>query len=219
MKDVLTFLEKKYCDTLALQVGGCPPEVRNWFFNEFEKKDLRSPKKMKFRLLRNWPRLKGLKKFLHFHFLGQKRFSLEGLDALIPMLDYLLRKGTAREMKSLVIGMAHRGRINVLINILKQSPKIIFAEFQKSFHSFFDEKTWTRDVKYHLGFSSKRQTPNGDCNLYLGYNPSHLEASASVIVGMTRAIQRNNADTKKQKNGCLCFNSWRCGFLRSRSCE
>ena len=199
LKDILAFLEKTYCNTLALQVGGCPPEIRDWFFNEFERKDFSLSREDEIQAFKELSHAEGLEKFLHFHFLGQKRFSLEGLDAIIPMLDYLLHKGTSRKMKNLVIGMAHRGRINVLINILKQSPKVIFAGFQKSFHNLFDEKNWTRDVKYHLGFSSRTQTSHGVCSLYLGYNPSHLEANIPVISGVTRAIQRNNKDTENRK--------------------
>ena len=142
----------------------------------------------------------GLEQFLHFHFLGKKRFSLEGLTALIPMLDYIIEKGTAKEMTNLVIGSSHRGRINILINILKQNPEVIFADFEESSHSLFNEKNFTRDVKYHLGFSSERQTKNGPCSLYLGYNPSHLEAIGPVICGVSRAIQRKNKDTKKRKS-------------------
>ena len=117
------------------------------------------------------------------------------------MLDYLIEKGTALEMIDLVLGMSHRGRLNVLVNILKQDPAVLFAGFHGKFNSFFFDKysiTW--DVKYHLGFSSKRKTVHGDCDLYLGYNPSHLEAIGPVISGVTRAIQRKNKDTGRRKS-------------------
>lgn len=201
LKDVLTFLETKYCNTLALQVGGCPPPVRQWFFNEFEKKDFLLFKVEKIKAFNELAKAESLEKFLHFRFLGKKRFSLEGLSALIPMLDYLLEKGTGMAMKNLVIGMSHRGRINVLINIMKQNPKVIFSEFEDSSNNpMFDEQSFTRDVKYHLGFSSKRATQNGPCSLHLGYNPSHLEAIGPVICGVSRAIQRANEDTKERKS-------------------
>lgn len=200
LKDVLAFLEEKYCHTLALQVGGCSPKVRQWFFNEFEKKDFLLSKQDKIRAFTELVKSTGFEKFLHFRFLGKKRFSLEGLDALIPMLDYLLEKGTSKEMKNLVIGMSHRGRINVLINIMKQNPKVIFSDFEESPNNLvFDLASFTRDVKYHTGFSSQRQTQNGPCSLYLGYNPSHLEAIGPVICGVSRAIQRKNKDTQRRK--------------------
>ena len=201
LKDVLLFLEEKYCNNLALQVGGCPPQIREWFFNEFEQKNFLLSKEEKIQAFKELVKGTSLEEFLHFRFLGKKRFSLEGLDALIPMLDYLLEKGTSMEIENLVFGMSHRGRINVLINILKQNPKVIFSEFEESPNGLvFDEKSFTRDVKYHLGFSSQRETKNGTCSLYLGYNPSHLEAIGPVICGVSRAIQRRNEDTKRRKS-------------------
>lgn len=201
LKYVLAFLEEKYCHHLALQVGGCPPPVKNWFFNEFEKKDFLLSNEEKIQAFKQLAKASGLENFLHFRFLGKKRFSLEGLDVLIPMLDYLLEKGTTKQMTDLIIGMSHRGRINVLINILNQKPQVIFSEFEDSpDHLLFDEKNFTRDVKYHIGFSSKRQTKSGPCALYLGYNPSHLEAIGPVICGVSRAIQRRNKDTEFRKS-------------------
>ncbi len=200
LKDVLVFLEEKYCNHLALQVGGCPPQVRKWFFNEFEQKDFPLSKAEKAQAFRELVKASSLEKFLHFNFLGKKRFSLEGLDALIPMLNYLIEEGTGKEMKNLVIGMSHRGRINVLINVLNQNPQVIFSEFSGSPNDFvFDDQSFTRDVQYHLGFSSQRETKNGPCSLYLGYNPSHLEVIGPVICGVSRAIQRSNKDTTKRK--------------------
>ena len=201
LKDVLAFLEEKYCQTLALQVGGCPPLVRKWLFNEFERKDFTLSQEEKAQAFKELAKAVTLESFLHFRFLGKKRFSLEGLDALIPMLDYLLEKGTAKKMTNLVIGMPHRGRINTLINIMRQNPKTLFSEFDGDERSLnFDEKNWIQDVKYHLGFSSQRQTKNGLCSLYLGYNPSHLEAIGPVICGIARAIQRKNKDIKSRKS-------------------
>ena len=201
LEQVLTFLENKYCQTLALQVSGCRPEVKNWFYKEFETKDFLLSQKEEQRAFENLSLAEGFEAFVHFHFLGKKRFSLEGLDSLIPMLDYLLDKGTALEMSDLVIGMSHRGRLNVLVNILKQDPAVLFAGFHGKFNAdFFDKNSATWDVKYHLGFSSCRKTSHGDCDLYLGYNPSHLEAIGPVISGVTRAIQRKNKDIEKRKS-------------------
>ena len=199
LKDVLNFLEQTYCQKLALQVGACPPKIRDWFFKEFEQKSFVLSKEEKREAFQSIVRADGIEKFLHFNFLGKKRFSLEGLDALIPMLDYLLEKGTSMEMKNLIIGMSHRGRINVLVNTLRQDPKVIFSNFESSYKLDFKEESFTQDVPYHLGFSSQRQTQKGVCSLYLGYNPSHLEAIGPVICGVSRAIQRRNKDTKMRK--------------------
>ena len=201
LKEVLSFLEEKYCGGLALQVGDCSPQVRAWFFKEFEEKDFYLSKEEKIQTFTELSNAVSLEEFLHFRFLGKKRFSLEGLDALIPMLDYLLNKGTNLEMKHLIIGMSHRGRINVLANILKQNPQVIFSDFEKSNpNANLEEEKFTRDVKYHLGFSSERETESGPCSLYLGYNPSHLEAINPVICGVSRAIQRQQQDTKRRKS-------------------
>ena len=201
LKEVIAFLENKYCGSLALKVSSCHPSVKKWFFNEFENKKFILSEDNKKQAFKKLAQAESFEKFIHFHFLGKKRFSLEGLDALIPMLDYLLKQGTAKEMKNLVIGMSHRGRLNVLVNILKQNPQVIFSEFEgHSKDSIFDEDHITWDVKYHLGFSSKRQTSNGECAVYLAYNPSHLEAISPVICGISRAIQRANQDTERRKS-------------------
>ncbi|MBC6414985.1 MAG: 2-oxoglutarate dehydrogenase E1 component [Bdellovibrionales bacterium] len=200
LKDVISFLESKYCQTLALEVSGCHPKVKKWFYEEFEKKDFSLSAEDELRAFEQLLGADSFEKNVQFYFLGQKRFSLEGLDSLVPMLDYLLQKGTAYEMKDLILGMSHRGRLNVLVNILKQNPSVLFAGFRGKFNnSFFDENSMTWDVKYHLGFSSRRKTPRGDCDLYLGYNPSHLEAIGPVICGVTRAVQRKNKDMERRK--------------------
>ena len=201
LKEVIAYLEETYCGSLALKVSACHPSVKKWFFNEFENESFVLAKDDKIQAFKKLAQAEGFENFTHLHFLGKKRFSLEGLDVLIPMLDYLLKKGTAKEMKNLVIGMSHRGRLNVLVNILKQSPQVIFSEFEGySKDSIFNEKHITWDVKYHLGFSSKRKTQNGDCDVYLAYNPSHLEAIDPVVCGVSRAIQRANQDTERRKS-------------------
>ena len=202
LREVIQFLEETYCGSLALQAGGCPPEVRAWFFSEFEKQKFILTKEQKLAAFACLAEAESLEKFLHSRFPGKKRFSIEGLDSLMPLLEYLLEKGAADlEMRDLAIGMAHRGRVNVLINLMKQDPKVIFSEFGDWANGhLFNQGNWTGDVKYHLGFSSERQTSGGPCRLYLGYNPSHLEAVNPVICGMTRALQRRNKDTKRRKS-------------------
>ena len=201
LKEVITYLEKTYCGSLSLQASSCHPSVKKWFFHEFENKKFVLSKQDKLQAFKKLAQAEGFEKFIQFHFLGKKRFSLEGLDVLIPMLDYLLKKGTAKGMKNLVIGMSHRGRLNVLVNILKQNPQVIFSDFAGySKDSIFSEDHITWDVKYHLGFSSRRKTNNGGCEIYLAYNPSHLEAISPVVCGVSRAIQRANQDTEKRKS-------------------
>ena len=197
LKKVLEFLEKTYCSTLSLSVGSCHPEVRQWFFKEFEGSSFQLTSDQKVKAFNHLVEGESLEKFLHFRFMGKKRFSIEGLDSLMPSLQYLLEKGVQLGMTDLTIGMAHRGRINVLINLMKKDPRVIFSEFEGKIN--LEDDHFTGDVKYHLGFRSQRDTEHGSCSVYLGYNPSHLEAVNPVVCGMTRAIQRKNQDTKNRK--------------------
>jgi len=132
----------------------------------------------------------GLERYLHSKYVGQKRFSLEGGESLIPLLDELVQFAGAQEMKEVVIGMAHRGRLNVLVNILGKTPSELFAEFEGT----KEVKELTGDVKYHLGFSSNMDTPGGPVHLALAFNPSHLEIVAPVVEGAVRARQWRRGD-------------------------
>jgi 2-oxoglutarate dehydrogenase E1 component len=137
----------------------------------------------------------GLEKYLGFKYVGQKRFSLEGGDSLIPMLDTIVNRGAQSGVKEIVIGMAHRGRLNVLVNVVGKDAKDIFAAFEgKGVLS-----THSGDVKYHLGASSNVITPYGNIHLALAFNPSHLEIVSPVVQGSVRARQRRRSDTN-QKN-------------------
>ena len=200
LANTISFLEKTYCGTIALQVGGSSPEVQDWFFNEFEKQEWSLKPKEKKQVFLDLTKAHSLENFLHFRFMGKKRFSLEGLDVLIPMMEYLLKEGTKLNVKEMAIGMAHRGRLNMLAHFMKQDLRLIFSKFEDNLkNNLFNGGDWTGDVKYHLGFSSKRDTPNGSCSLYMGYNPSHLEAINPVLSGIARAMQRRREDTKTRK--------------------
>ena len=203
LKKHIEFLENTYCKTITLQVGGCPPQVRDWFFNEFENKSFILSLEEKRKALYDLIHTESLDHFLHFHFLGKKRFSIEGLDTLLPMLEYLLEKNTSLEAKELIIGMAHRGRINVLTLFMKKEPHVLFFELEekkiRSAKNLSDTEAFTGDVKYHIGFSSERKTKNGLCGLHLGFNPSHLEVINPITCGMARALQRKNKDTTRRK--------------------
>ncbi|HHH39668.1 MAG TPA: 2-oxoglutarate dehydrogenase E1 component, partial [Sedimenticola sp.] len=136
----------------------------------------------------------GLEKYLHTRYVGQKRFSLEGADSLIPLLDELLQRAGANDIREAVIGMAHRGRLNVLTNILGKSPRELFEEFEgrKSPEHFKS----SGDVKYHMGFSTDIETPGGFLHLALGFNPSHLEIIDPVVEGSVRARQQRCGDRR-----------------------
>ena len=198
--EALSFLKATYCDSLALQVGGCPPEVRDWFFKEFENPSFQLSTTQKREVFSQLAHTQYLENFLHFRFMGKKRFSIEGLDVLIPMVERLLQKGTQMEMKEMAIGMAHRGRVSLLAQFLKQDIQLILSRFEEGLErNLFEGEDFTGDVKYHFGFSNERETSNGPARIHLGYNPSHLEAINPVVLGFARALQRKWRDTKRRK--------------------
>ena len=126
-----------------------------------------------------------LEDYLHRKYVGQKRFSLEGGENLIPLLDEVIQNAGDRGIREAVIGMAHRGRLNVLVNILGKHPRVLFGEFEGE----IDVGVGSGDVKYHLGFSSTVETPGGPLHLVLAFNPSHLEIINPVVEGSVRARQ------------------------------
>ena len=218
--EVLSFLEKTYCGTLALQVGGCPPEIQTWFFKEFEKEKWNLNPHEKRDAFGQLAQAQYLENFLHFRFMGQKRFSLEGLDVLIPMMEHLLNKGTLLEMKEMAVGMAHRGRINMLAHFMRQDLRLIFSQFEENLkNNLFTEEDFTGDVKYHMGFSTKRDTPNGPCQLHLGYNPSHLGGHQSCHLRYHKSSAEKTWRYKEEKSRAACPHSRRCRFLWPRVCK
>ncbi|QFY90904.1 2-oxoglutarate dehydrogenase E1 component [Magnetovirga frankeli] len=134
----------------------------------------------------------GIEKFLHSKYVGQKRFSLEGGESLIPLLDELIQRIGAKRMEEVIIGMAHRGRLNVLTNILGKPPEAIFGEFEGRGPS--NSQMTSGDVKYHMGFSTDIDTPGGLVHVALGFNPSHLEIINPVVEGSVRARQHRRGD-------------------------
>ena len=138
----------------------------------------------------------GLERYLGTRYVGQKRFSLEGGDSLIPMMKEMIRHGGISGVKELIIGMAHRGRLNVLVNVLGKAPAVLFQEFEGKI-----KLERTGDVKYHMGFSSDVRTENGETmHLALAFNPSHLEIIGPVVEGSVRTrLERRNDLVKKDK--------------------
>ncbi|MEZ5532377.1 MAG: 2-oxoglutarate dehydrogenase E1 component [Steroidobacteraceae bacterium] len=135
----------------------------------------------------------GLERYLHTKYVGQKRFSLEGGDALIPLLDDLIQRGGGAGIEECIIGMAHRGRLNVLVNVLGKSPSVLFAEFEGNYD--VAKLQGSGDVKYHKGFSSDLRTPGGNVHVALAFNPSHLEIVNPVVEGSVRARQERRGDS------------------------
>ncbi|MDH3563876.1 MAG: thiamine pyrophosphate-dependent enzyme, partial [Gammaproteobacteria bacterium] len=143
-------------------------------------------------LLERLTAAEGLEHYLHTKYVGQKRFSLEGAENLIPLLDELIQRAGANGTKEIIIGMAHRGRLNVLVNILGKSPEELFREFEGRVTS----NSGTGDVKYHLGYSSDIATDGGHVHVALAFNPSHLEIVGPVVQGSVRARQERRGDSR-----------------------
>jgi 2-oxoglutarate dehydrogenase E1 component len=146
-------------------------------------------------LLRGLTAAEGLEQYLHTRYVGQKRFSLEGGDGMIPLLDDLIQQAGAGGVKEIVIGMAHRGRLNVLVNIMGKQPAALFEEFEGK--KLLEQGSG--DVKYHQGFSSDVKTPGGGVHLVLAFNPSHLEIVDPVVEGSVRARQTRRRDRERAK--------------------
>jgi 2-oxoglutarate dehydrogenase E1 component len=212
LDEIINHLESWYCQTLAVQVAECHPQVRDWFTKEMESPSFKLSAEQKTNVLKQLIRTETLEKFVHTRYVGTKRFSIEGCDSLIPCLEYLCEKGAALGVKAITIGMAHRGRVNVLANFMDKALNIIFAEFDGNM-GVDQSHDYDGDVKYHLGYQSLKETKNGPVEVSLAFNPSHLEAVNPVVLGMVRAQQRTKKDC------CPCFDSWGCGRDWARSCQ
>ena len=200
LKDIIKDLEETYCQSIGIEYMYIrEPDHIEWFKNAIELKN--RPKYNADRKIEIFQKLNQatcFETFLGKKFVGQKRFSVEGLEALIPGLDALIQKGSDIGVEQFVVGMAHRGRLNTLTNIFEKRPKDIFSEFEGKEFEF--EKRFDGDVKYHQGFTSFIKSKKGkDIVLSLSPNPSHLEAVNPVVEGITRAkIEHNtNNDNKK----------------------
>lgn len=188
LKDIISHLEQTYCQSIGIEyVYMRDPDRLDWIKNKIEIKNLpKFDKERKINIFKKLNQASSFEAFLGKKFVGQKRFSIEGGEALIPALDTLVNKGSELGVEYFVMGMAHRGRLNTLTNIFEKRPKDIFAEFEgKEFDTveYFDG-----DVKYHQGFSSHVTLASGKkVGLTLAPNPSHLEAVSTVVEGIARA--------------------------------
>ncbi|MGB5252030.1 MAG: 2-oxoglutarate dehydrogenase E1 component, partial [Sedimenticolaceae bacterium] len=198
--EVLDTLERVYCGTLASEhMHLSASDERRWIERRLESTrglwaDQHSEQE-RIDALRDLTAAEGLEQFLHRRYVGQKRFSLEGGDSLIPALDEIVQGGGKRGVTDIVIGMAHRGRLNVLVNLLGKAPRELFSEFEGKRDA--DPGDGSGDVKYHQGFYSDIQTPGGPVHLSLAFNPSHLEIVAPVVQGGCRARQdRHERDAR-----------------------
>ncbi len=175
-------------------------EQRRWIYERLEAAggNFNLSVEDKKRILERLTAAEGLERYLGTKYVGQKRFSLEGGDTLIPMLDSTIRGAGADGMKDIVIGMAHRGRLNVLVNTLGKPPRALFNEFEGKFEHPEHDGAHTGDVKYHMGFSANLASPGGPVHVALAFNPSHLEIVNPVVAGSVRSRQLRRNDTERK---------------------
>ena len=198
IKKILEFLRNKYCGSLGYEyMHIANPTERKWFRDRVEKADdFRFTQNGKEAILNKLIQAERFEKFLHTKYVGTKRFGLDGGESLIPALEQIIKIGGQSQIKEVKIGMSHRGRLNVLANVLQKSYKRIFNEFAEEISSLEDG---AGDVKYHLGASSDREFDGNLVHVSLTDNPSHLEAVNPVVLGQTRAKQYFHKDKERKK--------------------
>ena len=193
LSEILKQLRQTYCGSIGAEYMYISDvEQKRWIQSRLEgaRGQAGYDTAMRRRIMQRLTAAETLERYLHTKFVGQKRFSLEGSETLIPLLDHLLQRCGAQGMQEAVIGMAHRGRLNVLVNILGKQPGMLFAEFE-GVHA---ENLTSGDVKYHQGFSADVATPGGNLHVALAFNPSHLEIVNPVVEGSVRARQHRLKD-------------------------
>ena len=199
LRDILDTLRETYCGKIGPEYMHMQETVqKRWLQDRMEPSRNKGPLDgaTKRRILMKLNDAEAFEKFLHTKYVGHKRFSLEGAEAVIPMLDYLFNEAASDGVVEGVIGMAHRGRLNVLANTLGKSYEQIFREFEGDIDP--NSREGSGDVKYHLGADGAHQTPDGELmKLTLASNPSHLEAVDPIVEGMTRAKQKLLADKNR----------------------
>ncbi|WP_016687979.1 2-oxoglutarate dehydrogenase E1 component [Neisseria sicca] len=198
LSQIISNLKQTYCGHLALEYIYIPnTEERRWLRNYFEDV-LSTPSysaEQKRRILKEMTAAETLERYLHTKYVGQKRFGVEGGESVIAGLNYLIQNAGKDGVEEVIIGMAHRGRLNVLVNILGKKPGDLFAEFE----GCAEIKLPSGDVKYHMGFSSDIATPNGPMHVSLAFNPSHLEIVNPVVEGSARAKQKRLGENGRDK--------------------
>ena len=200
LRDIIDLLKKIYCGKVGSEFAHVSrARERLWLRQHFERDMVSAGQDEKERLwlLEKLTAAEGIERYLHTRFVGQKRFSLEGGESLIPMLDDLIQQGGSSGIREFVIGMAHRGRINVLVNVLGKSPEELFDEFEGKVDS--SDMKGSGDVKYHKGYSADMKTPGGNVHIALAFNPSHLEIVNPVVEGSVRARQQRRGDAERQE--------------------
>ena len=198
LREILEALRQTYCGSIGAEyMYMADIQQKRWIQSRLEsiRGTPRFSVEMKKRVLERVTAAESLERYLHTKYVGQKRFSLEGGESMIVAMDEIIRVGGSLGAQEIVIGMAHRGRLNVLVNTLGKSPSMLFSEFEgKSAQDLS-----SGDVKYHMGFSSDVMSPGGPVHLSLSFNPSHLEIINPVVTGSVYARQLRREDTEKNQ--------------------
>ena len=197
LREIIARLEKTYCGAVGLEYMHIEDRSQKRWIQVQIETSLSTPDFREGRRNRILDRIiaaENLEKYLHTRYIGQKRFSLEGGESLIPILDRVVQQAGVANTSEVVIGMAHRGRLNVLTNLFGKMPSDLFDEFEGNVEV---DQRYNYDVKYHQGFSSDIYTDSGPMHLALAFNPSHLEIVDPVVEGSVRARQRRFSDRKK----------------------
>jgi len=201
LTEIRQLCEAVYCGPLGVEYMHITnTQEKRWLQERLETSPVRPKEKGELRkhVLQRLTAAEGLERYLHKRFVGQKRFSLEGGETLIPALQELIQQCGQQGVREIVIGMAHRGRLNVLVNILGKSPEDLFSEFEGKVDEIGSDLN-TGDVKYHQGFSADIDTPGGVVHVALAFNPSHLEIIDPVVEGSVRARQDRRGDHEKDE--------------------
>jgi 2-oxoglutarate dehydrogenase E1 component len=198
LREILQALRETYCGSIGAEfMHITQPTEKRWWQERLESirsKPNYSPEE-KVHILGRLTASEGLERYLHTKYVGQKRFSLEGGESFIASMDELIRHAGEKGVQEIVIGMAHRGRLNVLVNTLGKAPKDLFSEFDHT----AKEDLPAGDVKYHQGFSSDVSTPGGPVHLSLAFNPSHLEIVNPVVEGSVKARMDRRGDKERDQ--------------------
>ncbi len=200
MREILDILKRTYCGTFALQyMHISDPEQSAWLKERIEGygKEIAFTREGRKAILNKLVEAEGYEKFLHVKYMGTKRFGLDGGEALIPAMEQIVKRGGALGVKDIIIGMPHRGRLNILANVMQKPYRAIFHEFQGGSYKP-EDVDGSGDVKYHLGASSDREFDGNKVHLSLTANPSHLEAVNPVVLGKVRAKQDQMNDVAER---------------------
>jgi 2-oxoglutarate dehydrogenase E1 component len=195
LRDIWAHVNQTYCGHVGVEYMAIRNHSQRRWLQEAMEGSRNTPRfdaETKKQVLTKLVHAEHLEKFLHTKFVGQKRFSLEGGDSMIPLLDDLIQSGGQQGVEECVIGMAHRGRLNVLVNLLGKAPSVLFSEFEGKYD--IAKMQGSGDVKYHKGFSADLRTPGGNVHVALAFNPSHLEVVNPVVEGSVRARQERRGD-------------------------